>query len=524
MTRYKYLIIILILFTAYNSFFINKALHIDDSFTVSVAREVNTNFLKPSLVFFSNPPFLGYYYAPIIKIFGENEIWLHIFYFIFSWSAIISMFFLCKRFSRGSLIPLLFLICTPAFIISSHGIMLDIPLLGFFLASIATFVYGVDRDNKILLIISGLLTAAAILTKYSGLVLIPILFIYALLNTSKKKASYLFIPIFMFLLWNLYCLLFYNYAIFFYALRSKLSHYFFDGIGIRMLASLSFLAGTSIVALFLTPLLLNKKKDMAYFSISLIAGALPFMIKGVFSEYSIFEKIVLSVLFISSTYIILLIVRGRGDKDSRFLSSWFVLMFIFVLFTNFIAARFLLLLMPPMFLLIYNHLPMASKNKIRSAILICFIFSTVLAIGDYQAADVYRDFIYSLGKGEGPYFLRGNSYDSWGYAYYSRKRHDLSEVDSDARKIPGDIFITPTEPVLPIAIERKADFDKFLDARYKKTLIDRVFYRGHIFLHHRRLKAGFYSHDWGLLPFSFSVKKSSLEVFEIYRLGDKDES
>ena len=152
--KHKNFIILLILFTIYNFFFVNKAVHIDDHFTISIAKAVNENFLNVPKVFFSNPILLGYYYAPIIKLFGEEEIWLHIFYFPFTLLAIISMYSLSLRFTGKSLLPTLFLVSTPAFIVMSQDIMLDIALLGFFLGSVALFTYGLDRDDNRLLILS----------------------------------------------------------------------------------------------------------------------------------------------------------------------------------------------------------------------------------------------------------------------------------------------------------------------------------------------------------------------------------
>ena len=82
--RYKYLTVIIILFILYNCLFVNKALHIDDPATVLAAHIVNIDSFWPPPKSASHTFLLGYYYAPILRIFGESEFWFHIFYFPFS--------------------------------------------------------------------------------------------------------------------------------------------------------------------------------------------------------------------------------------------------------------------------------------------------------------------------------------------------------------------------------------------------------------------------------------------------------
>lgn len=534
MTRYKYLIISLISFICYNLFFINKALHIDDPFTIYMAKAVNSDFFKPALSFFSNPPFLGYYYAPIIQIFGEKEPWLHIFYFPFWILAIVAMFFLCQRFANRSLFPLLFLISTPAFIISSQGIMFDMPLLGFFLAAITAFIYGLDRDNDLLLVLSGIFAAIAILTKYSGLLLIPILLVYAMLNSGREKIKFLLIPVLIFFIWNIYCILIFGNSVFLNALFSQLRHYFLSRIGMRALASLSFLSGTSVIIVLLTPFIIQRRCSPPYVLLSLSSGMLPFVMREVFGEYSFFEKGLLAIFFFVSTYTILLILHSgfkalakKNNKDILFLSFWFFLIFIFTILMNFIAARFMLLLLPPLFLLTYKEFLVLNfetiRLKLKLVVLSSFLFSTVLAVGDYQFAGLYRHFAYSTKKIEKAYFYCGSYLTSWGYAYYLQRLDDAIIVSlyhsmKERSEKDVDTFITPTEPVLPAVIKERSIFTKLLDSDYDRALVDSVYYRGRIFLHNKRSHTGFYSHDWGLLPFYLSIKEKPLERFEIYKL------
>lgn len=120
------------------------------------------------------------------------------------------------------------------------------------------------------------------------------------------------------------------------------------------------------------------------------------------------------------------------------------------------------------------------------------------------------------------YFYHRFYYYSWGYAYYLEKFYDSVNAPyriKERLSKEHSILITPTQQVLPIVIEKKSVFTKLLDLDYDKTLIDSIYYKGNVFLHNRKFHAGFYSHDWGLLPFNFSMRKVPFEVFEIYRLS-----
>ncbi|MBM3253202.1 MAG: phospholipid carrier-dependent glycosyltransferase [Candidatus Omnitrophica bacterium] len=554
--RYKYLFILLILFTAYNAFFLNKAFHIDDPFTIAMARAVNRNFLNPPPVFFSNPVLLGYYYGPIIKLFGEREIWLHLFYLPFSLLVIISIVFLGKRFANGSLFPTLFLVSTPAFIVTSQNIMLDIPLFGFFLASLALFIYGTDSGNNRLLALSGILAGAAILTKYSGLMLFPILFIYSLLHKKKRSLFFLVIPVAIFLLWILHNIIFYKHSIFLYALTGRLKGYFISGSLIRTFACLIFLSGTSVATLFISPYLLRRRINLFLFLASLPIGLSPFLVRF-FSEYTIFGKSIIALLLIVSFFIILVVFKNgltamsnqAYNKDKLFLCLWFFILLIFIILSNFIAARFVLLLFPPMFLIIFDEINSYSPHFIQKTKKMLYLFmfltvsiSTALAIGDYYFAGVYRDIAQHLKRTIPPekqvYFYAGD----WGYNYYMikegykpftcreilRRSHyrypegylplTLEEINKDL--LQRAIFVAPSAPVLPtVGFGRRRIFlDKLSRLKFIKILIKKVDYRTNIIIHNTRFHAGFYSHDWGLLPFYISKKNLLEESFEVYRL------
>ncbi len=553
-------------FTIFSLFFINKAYQIDDPFTLTISKAIGEHFIRVPQVFqgssifmdevCDNPLFLGYYYAPIIKLFQDKEIWMHLFYLPFSLLAIISMYVLSIRFVGRGILAVLCFCVTPAFIVMSQNIMLDIPLLGLFLGALAAFIYGTDKDDKRLLFLSASLAGLASLTKYSGLLVILLMFSYALLKSKKRYLYFLLIPLFIFLLWCLHNLVFYQRIYFLVGLFMKGPGINPQAMALRIFGFLSFLSGTSICAIFLIPYLLVKKINRRLFFFSLPIGVCPFIVQG-FSEgfniywekgfpvagYGNIEKSMLAVFFICSCFVILFIFKvgvlscfkKPTDEDSLFLSFWFILLLVVTVAVQFIAARFVLLLFPPMFLLMVKELkqakivsPLSLSNKfIGLPILITVFISVLLAIGDYQQAGVYRDFTSSLKEklpNHSEVDFCPDSFDTnlcYGYAFYLRKYHARGmdiKMDPLLAKAGKYAYIIPVGSFLsPVFYKNCSGYpgQKVIDLK----LVGSFSYFGHVFLHNRKFHAGFYSHDWGLLPFYFSFKKVPLETFEVYQIA-----
>jgi len=352
----------------------------------------------------------------------------------------------------------------------------------------------------------------------------------------------------IFLLWCLHNLIFYQKIYFWVGLLMKRPAFSVETLAIRTFAFLSFLAGTSICTIFLIPYLLRERINRLLFILSLPIGLCPFLIKSfslgshIYAGYNNIEKSILAIFFISSFFIILVIFKAgvlsfskrSCVKDNLFLFLWFGFLLVFTIIMQFVAARFVLLLFPPMFLLLVKEsgldkfkFSLALRHKFISlAILITMIFSVVLAIGDYHLAGIYRDFVSSLGKklpvNKDIYFC-STSFDTnlcYGYAYYLRKYYPQAmqaKMETSLNKAGEFIYIQPAGSFLaPGFYESCADYP--LGLAYKKKLIGSFYYKSNVFLHNRKFHAGFYSHDWGLLPFYISFDKGPLEVFQVYQI------
>ncbi len=194
---------------------LNKAITIDDTVVLAVARQITEDPLRPFACEINwhndpqpmfeattNPPLLSYVLAPLVAMWGLNEVALHIPMVIFLLIGALAMVALSLRFTPGSLWPLLFVLSTPAVVVSSN-LMRDVPAMVLSAASVAAFVWGSDRRDRRLLALGAVLAGSAMLTKYSSLVLFAVLGAYPLLRRRPRDLVWLLIPVAMVGLWSL---------------------------------------------------------------------------------------------------------------------------------------------------------------------------------------------------------------------------------------------------------------------------------------------------------------------------------
>jgi hypothetical protein len=129
--------------------FLNKAFTIDDTPVLKVAKQITEDPLRPfsgeinwrndpepMFEVTTNPPFLSYVLAPLVAVWGLNEVVLHIPMVVFLMILATAMVALSSRFSSASLWPVLLILSTPAVVVSSN-VMRDVPAMALSAASVA---------------------------------------------------------------------------------------------------------------------------------------------------------------------------------------------------------------------------------------------------------------------------------------------------------------------------------------------------------------------------------------------------
>ena len=196
--------------------FLGKAFHIDDVFFHRVTLNVVANPLdpyageidwwhKPGSLFQgdSNPPLLNYYLAPFAAGRADPEFALHVAMAPFALLFAAALLVLGRRFTSNPLFVTAFAM-TSAGVVVSGNVMRDVPAAALGTAAVAAVVLGSDRGRARLLLLGSLLAGFAILTKYSGLVLLPVIYAYPLLKRRPRFALFALVPLAMFGAWCLH--------------------------------------------------------------------------------------------------------------------------------------------------------------------------------------------------------------------------------------------------------------------------------------------------------------------------------
>jgi hypothetical protein len=181
--------------------FAHRPFHIDDDIYIKGAEQILREpwnplggtqrifgEVMPTYHFTQHPPLLSYYIALVARVCGGmTEGALHLAFLVFPLAAAAALYALALRFTVEPLPAALLVVTTPVFVTLSHGLMTDLPFLAGSLGCAACFVYGVDRDRRGLVAAAGLLLAAACFVQYRGVLLVPLLAGYCLLQRRSLR-------------------------------------------------------------------------------------------------------------------------------------------------------------------------------------------------------------------------------------------------------------------------------------------------------------------------------------------------
>ncbi len=190
--------------------FLGKAFHLDDPLFLWVARQVQAHPLDfygfrvnwygyemPMWEVTKNPPLTSFYIAAVARVVGWSECALHAAFLLPAAAAALGIHALARRLCEQPLLAALAALLTPAFVVSSTNVMSETVLLACWVWATALWIRGVDRSDRVALGASAVLMALAMLTKYFGLALVPLLAAYALTRRSPARVwlGFLAVPL-----------------------------------------------------------------------------------------------------------------------------------------------------------------------------------------------------------------------------------------------------------------------------------------------------------------------------------------
>jgi len=349
----------------------------------------------------SHPPLNAWALGGLLAVAGDiREVPFHAAYIVFSLIAAAAMWSLARRFSPRPVWAVLLFLAVPAFVINGNSLESDLPFLAFWMASVALFCSG-----RCGLAVPAM--AAAAMTAYQAIFLVPVLALYVWLFRRQDKAAWL-----------------------------------------------ALLTPAATIAAW-----------QAY--TRLTTGALPAgVLAGYFSAYGlqVMEKKLRSalMLFIHCWFIVFPVLtalaiapawRRRHERETQFLAGWIAIFFAGAMIVFFAgSARYLLPMAAPVALL-------AARLDVRW-LAPCFAVQMAIALGltvvNYQHWNGYREFARELRQSTQGHRVWVNA--EWGLRFYLESDGALPLTRTQRLK-PGDVVVSSellkpvdfTAPVAPFA-------------------------------------------------------------------------
>jgi 4-amino-4-deoxy-L-arabinose transferase-like glycosyltransferase len=520
--------------------FLNKSFHIDDTLFLRVAQRIQNHpadfygfsmnwfgTTKPMVENFDNPPLACYYIAFAAAVFGWSEPALHLSFILPAAMVILGIFSLAKYHCSRPGVAALVALSMPVFLISSTTVMCDVLMLAFWIWTIVFFERGLQCGRPRFFVLSGLLAGMAVLTKFSGVALVPLLAAYGL--HRKQRQGWWLVALVLPLLfaaaceWVTYSL--YGKGLFLTAAGvSSKSRGHGGSLLERCIVGISFVGGCFLPLLLFIPYLWSLKKILKGLCL-MVPCLLVFPRLGKYSllwnvdgtpDWFLFAQ---SILFlIGGMHVLLLAVNDawtHRSPSSLLLLLWTLGIFTFASALNWtINGRSILPMLPAIAILVVRRL----DEQIKSAtvrrqwwvlwpILPAIAMSLGLAkadfdlakIGHVAAADLFAKYQTPASK----VWFEGH----WGFQYYMEQRGATAlERDFELPR-KGDIIVVPSEAV--------NTFDLSTDL---VRILDTLEYRPNTLCSIMSLSAGagFYAATAG--PFPFSLGRIDPERFYIFQV------
>ena len=508
--------------------FVGKAFHMDDPLFMWAAKHILTkpaDFYGFAVNWYSttrqmsnvtkNPPLACYFIALAGKFFGFGEVPLHTTFIVAAVAAATGIYYLGRMLCSQPIPAALAAILTPGFLVSSTNIMCDTTMLAFWVWAVYFWIKGMKEKSGLNLFFAAILVAACALTKYFGMSLLGLLFVYSIVRERKvgKWILFLLIPVIILAGYQLF-----TYVLYGRGLLSDAASYatrvrwrgnmtFFW----KLLTGLSFCGGCMLTVLFFIPLLYARR-----FIIVLVLPAILAMFAINFveriGEFEVCNSdrikwgfaIQFGIMITAGTSVLGLAIMDfwkRRDADSLLLLLWMFGTFIFASLINWtVNARSLLPMIPAAGILMVRRLDQRNTDENRTGmwrILWPILPAAVIAVSvcwaDYTLANSTRIAAKTVHETFANRTRRIWFQGHWGFQYYMEAAGGTALNFKNPPSHRGDIIIIPTNNTnlhpLPEGLAVQNEIFEIDLLRWVGTM-------------NFPLGAGFYTDIWGPLPFA----------------------
>jgi hypothetical protein len=351
-----------------------------------------------------HPPLNSWILGALLAEAGDiREVPFHLAYAVFSLMAALAMYALARRFCDRPLLAALLFLAVPAFVVNGTSLEADLPLLAFWMGSVAFFVYALEEHSLAALAAATLCAALAGLAAYQAVFLAPVLGIYLWPRRKWARAWIAVVAAPLAIgVWQIWERATSG------ALPAAVLAGYMQTYGLQALAAKARNAAALVVhsGWLVSPVIV-----LAGFARSrgrIIAGCAAAIAAAIYDPNPLFWLSVACGVFALSFAI------GKSLASRDFLALWIVVFFAGALVVFFAgSARYLLPIAAPMAIL-------AARSGPARALWVGFglqmALSLALAAANYQHWDAYRKFAESLKRSHPG--VRTWSAAEWGLRYY----------------------------------------------------------------------------------------------------------
>ena len=518
--------------------FLTKPFNLDDPCYVWAAQNIlshpadpygfNVNwsgFTQPMWAVTQNPPVMSYYLAMASGIFGWSEMGMHLACLLPTVLVILGTYRLAKSFCRRPQLAAVAVLFAPGFLVAATTVMCDVAMLAFWIWAVVFWTEGVRENNFKKMTIAGALAALALLTKYNGISLIPLLAAY---GWFEKRALgrwifFLLIPLATFFAYEWLTCQLYGQGLFSAAMhyaKSVQGSYAISKMT-ACLNALTFTGGGFAAALFCAPFLWRKQ------TLILLAAGAGFLVALIFAGGMMAKNyawltgdvrfgIEAQIFFWSFGGVSVLALAVANVWSKRAAEAWLLVLWVLGIFTfaaffNWtVNFRSLLPMAPAVAILIIRRLEQNQLKLsvgIKLSLLATAALSLLAAQADFQLATVARkDAAQVCAKyvaASRKVWFEGH----WGFQYYMQA-FGARPLDVNRSEIAvGDILVRPSQNSnVPAPDPKIASLLEFFSMPSFPGFATMNLDCG----------AGFYSQLWGPLPFVFGrIPPEKIYVYAI---------
>ncbi|MFB3904697.1 MAG: ArnT family glycosyltransferase [Acidobacteriota bacterium] len=523
--------------------FINQPFHIDDRIYLEVADNIldqplypydypaiYEGFEAPDAASHSHLPLTSYYLAAVKVLTASEKEWVfHLAFLLFPMLAAWGMYDLARRFVRFPLAASALLVLSPVFLVLSHTLMTDVPLLSLWILAFSRFFAVIDgsaRKRDWVILAASLLGAAFI--SVTAIVLVFLFASAAVVSGRPARAEsrrllslLLGLPFVLWFLWFLMAYVHYRRFVLVNTFLHMNQRAAFDW-NLAGVKALSF--ALNLGGLFLLPLLAWVALAWGFrLRVALIVFFAAFVPFYTWVTGWSWPHTLLFALFLSTGVLIVFSLvasvwsQAFQVRGWRIVLLWFAAVLAACLVLSYSgSARYTLPALPVVVLLAIRQLEGRIREEyfLRNLLCLCVLltgaYSFWIGLGDYRFAQVYPQAASELtaryARPDRVIWITGE----WGFRYYMNRAGARTLLQTTTGPQAGDIIIKPFIAMPWVTLYDTEEYADLVEQRHvnpgsRVRLLD--------FASH----AGFYSTGWGLLP--FSVKNSERwEWFNVFRV------